>query len=162
MAATPINIGERFSALDGMALVFVPVIAASDGIPTRAEINAGTDLTTEVESWEGWTTEAATIETPSLARFVGNIPGRITITPGVLQMYADRGQDDVRDILPVGTTGYMVFMDAGDTPGQKMDIWPIRVNMLAKVRSMEAATLLRVAFTHNQLPVEDATIPAAA
>ena len=161
MVATPVNRGEKFSALDGTALVFVPVVAAGNGVPTRAEINAGTDLTTEVESWEGWTTEAATIGTPSLARFVGNIPGRITITPGVLQMYADRGQDDVRDILPVGTTGAMVFMDSGDVPGNKMDVWPIRVNMLAKVRSMEAATLLRIAFTHNQLPVEDAVIPAA-
>lgn len=161
MPATPINIGERFSALDGLRLVFAPVVAASTLIPTRAEINAGTDLTTEVESWEGWTTEAATIETPSLARFVGNIPGRITIQPGMLQMYVDRGEDDIRDVLPVGTTGFLLFMDVGDVPTKKMDVWPVRVNMLATVRSMEAATLFRVAFTHNQLPAEQVTIPAA-
>lgn len=162
MPATPLNLTEKFSALDGLALVFVPVVASPSGVPTRAEINAGTDLTTEVEGWEGFEVEPGTIDTPSLARFTGTIPGRVTITPGVLRIYADRGADDVRDVLPDGTTGALVFMDNGDVPADLMDVWPVRVNRLSKVRSMEAATLLSVRFTHNQLPIEDVVIPAAA
>lgn len=162
MPATPLNLGEKFSALDGLALIYVPVITAASGVPTRIEINGGTDLTTEVEGWEGFEVEPAEIETPSLARFTGTIPGRISITAGVLRIYADRGNDDVRDVLPDGTTGALVFMDSGDVPAELMDIWPIRVNRLSKVRSMEAATLLSVRFTHSRLPIEDVVIPAAA
>lgn len=160
MPATPLNVGEKFSALDGLEVVFVPVIAAFPAAPTRTEINAGTDLTTEISSWEGFEIDPQTIETPSLARFVGNIPGRINITAGTLNLYADRGADDVRDVLPDGTTGYILWMDSGDTPTDAMDVWPVRVNRLSKVRSMEAATMLRVAFTHNTLPVENLVIPA--
>lgn len=159
MPATALNVGEKFSALDGLHLVFVPVVAAFPAAPTRLEINAGTDLTTEVSSWEGFEMDPQTIETPSLARFTGSIPGRINITSGVLNMYADRGGDDVRDVLPDGTTGFVVFMDQGDVATKSMDVWPVRVNRLSKVRSMEAATMLKVAFTHNVLPVENLVIP---
>ncbi len=162
MPATPLNLTEKFSALDGLALVFVPVIAAANGIPTRAEINGGTDLTTEVEGWEGFEVEAGEIETPSVARFTGTIPGRISIEPGVLRIYADRGADDVANVLPDGTTGALVFMNNGDVPADLMDVWPVRVNRLSTMRSMEAATMYAVRFTHNQLPTERIAIPAAA
>lgn len=162
MTATPLNEGEQFSALDGLEVVFVPVIAAGTGIPTRAEINAGTDLTTEIAAWEGFEVEPEEIETPSLARFTGTIPGRVKIVSGTLDLYQDRGGDDVRDVLPDGTTGAIVFMDNGDDPTKTMDIWPIRVNRLSKVRSMENANLIRIKFSHPRLPKEDATIPAAA
>lgn len=161
MPATVLNEGEKFSALDGLEIVFVPVVTAGTRIPTRAEIDAGTDLTTEVEGWEGFEVEASEIETPSLARFTGTIPGRITITPGVLRIYADRGGDDVADVMPDGTTGALLFMDRGDVTGGTMDIWPIRVNRLSTIRSMEAATMYAIRFTHDALPVERQALPAA-
>jgi hypothetical protein len=162
MAATPLNPAERFSALGSLEVVFVPVIAAADGIPTRAEIDAGTDLTTEIAEWEGFLVQSETIDVPDLTRYTGTIPGRITVEPGQLSIYADRGAVDVRTVLPRDTTGYILLMDNGDTPTDLMDVWPVQVRSLAKVRSMEAATLLQAAFSHPRLPVEDATIPAAA
>lgn len=161
MVAPALNVAEKFSALDGLHIVFIPVVAAFPAAATRVEINAGTDLTTEISSWEGFEMDPQTIETPSLARFTGSIPGRINITSGVLNIYADRGYDDVSDVLPDGTTGYLAFMDQGDVPTKKMDLWPVRVNRTSVVRSMEAATMLKVAFTHNELPSERLTIPAA-
>ncbi|QJY46656.1 hypothetical protein [Pseudonocardia broussonetiae] len=162
MAATPLNVAEPFSALDGLEVVYVPVIAATTNIPTRVEINAGTDLTSEITAWEGFEVEPGEIEIRRLGkRLRGSIPGEITITSGRLDILADRGNDDVRDVLPDGTVGYIVFMDEGDTPTKLMDIWPVRVNRLSKIRSMENATLLRVRFTHDELPVEDIVIPAA-
>lgn len=161
MTATALNPAEQFSALDGLHIVFVPVIAAGTGIPTRTEINAGTDLTTEIEGWDGFEVDPQEIETPGLARYTGTIPGTIKINSGTLRIYADRGADDVRDVLPDGTTGALVFMDNGDTPADLMDIWPIRVNKISKLRSTDAATRLSIKFSHPRLPVEDATIPAA-
>ena len=162
MPAPAINVGTKFSVFDGLHIVYVPVIVAATLIPTRAEIDAGDDLTTEISSWDGFMIDPQTIDTPSLARFVGNIPGRIQITAGVLTMYTDQDGDDVGDILPTGTSGFILWMDQGDVAAKTMDVWPVRVNRLSKERSMENATLWKVAFTHNQLPVEGITIPAHA
>ncbi len=97
----------------------------------------------------------------SLARFTGTIPGRISITPGVLRLHQDRGGDDVRDVLPPGTTGFIAMMDVGDVPTKTMDVWPVRVNTLSKVRAADAPNMLEVAFTHDRLPAIDVVIPAA-
>lgn len=161
MPATALNTAERFSSLQGLEIVYIPTIAATNGNPTRAEINAGTDLTTEVMEWEGFTTTTQTIETPDLTRFVGRISGRIEAEDSSLTMYADRGGDDVRDVLPRDTIGYFAFMDSGDTPASLMDIYPIQVNSLAKVRSMDAATVLRISVSMTRIPIEDVVIPAA-
>jgi hypothetical protein len=161
MPATPLNTAERFSALSGLEVVFVPTIASTSGAATRAEINAGTDLTSEIMEWEGFTTTTETIDTPDLTRFVGKIPGRITAEDSSITMYADRGGDDVRDVLPRDTIGYLLWMDSGDTPSAKMDVYPVQVNSLSKVRSMDNATVLNVSVSMTRIPWEDIVIPAA-
>ena len=158
MPATPLNPAERFSALQCLEVVFVPAIADPENV-TRAEIDAGTDLTSEIMEWSGFTTATETIETPDLTRFVGKIGGRITAEDSSITLYADRGGDDVRDILPRDTIGFLLWMDSGDTPGAYMDVYPIQVNSLTKVRSMDAATVLRVDMSMTRVPVEDVTIP---
>lgn len=159
MPATPLNQATRYSALSGLEIVYVPTIADINN-PLRAEINAGTDLTGEVMEWEGFTTTSETIETPDLTSFVAKIPGRVTAEDSSITLYADADEDDVRDILPRGTRGFLLWMDQGDTPGKSMDIYPIEVTSLTKVRSMEDATVLRVDVSMTQVPVNDVTIPA--
>ena len=161
MTAQALNTAERFSALNGLEIVFIPSIAATNGTPTRAEIDAGTDLTTEVMEWEGFSTTTETIETPDLTRFVGRIPGRISAEDSSITMYADRGGDDVRDILPRDTIGFLLWMDSGDTPAALMDVYPMQVSSLVKVRSMDAATVLRADISMTRIPFEDVVIPAA-
>jgi hypothetical protein len=162
MSATPINEGEAFSALDGMEVLFLPVVAAGTDIPTRAEIDAGTDLSPAIETWEGFDVDSGEFERKGLARFSGSIPGRITITSGQLTFFADRGGDDVADVLPDGTTGAILFMPNGDIPGDRMNVWPIRVNRLTELFNMEGPNTLRAKFTHPRLPKERVTIPPAA
>jgi hypothetical protein len=161
MPATPLVASERLSALGGLEIVYIPTIAAANRVPTRAEINAGTDLTGEVAEWEGFTTTSETIDTPDLTSWVGKLPGRTVAEDSSLSMYADRAGDDVRTILDRGTTGFLAWMDDGDTPGSLMDIYPIQVNTLAKVRAMDNATLLRVDVSMVEEPAENITIPAA-
>jgi len=159
MPATPLNQATRYSALSGLQIVYVPTVADVNN-PLRSEINAGTDLTGEVMEWEGFTTTSETIETPDLTSFVAKIPGRVTAEDSSLTVYADADEDDVRDILPRGTRGFLLWMDQGDTPGKKMDVYPIEVTSLTKVRSMEDATVLRVDVSMTQVPVNDVEIPA--
>lgn len=165
MVAPKLNETERYSALDGFEVVYCPVVAAATGIPTRAEINAGTDLTTEIEGTEGWDVEATEITMPSLRRFEGSHPGKLTVPPSQLRIYADRGGDDVADILPDGTLGSIIIFPTGDrvaTPAARMNIWPIRVNRLTELNSTEAVSMYRVMFTHRTLPIERVPVPAPA
>lgn len=160
MPATPLAAAERFSALQGLEVVFVPSIVDVNS-PTRAEINAGTDLTSEIVEWEGFTTVTETIPTPDLTRFVGSIGGRITAEDSSITLYADRGGDDARTVLARDTIGYLLWMDSGDTPAETMDVYPIQVNSATKVRSTENATVLRVSVSMTRIPTEDVVIPAA-
>jgi hypothetical protein len=162
MPATPLVASERISALGGLEIVFVPTIAASTNIPTRAEIDAGTDLTGEVADWSGFTTTSTTIDTPDLTSFVGKLPGRTEAEDSSISLYADRVGDDARDLLARGTTGFILFMDDGDTAASLMDIYPIQVNTLAKERSMDNATLIRADVSMVAVPVENQAIPAHA
>ncbi len=162
MPATPLNPAERFSALSGLQIVFIPVIAAATFVPTRPEIDAGTDLTSEVMDWNGFTTKSSTFDTPDLTRFVGKIPGKIESEDSSLMMYLDRSGDDVRTVLPRDTIGFFGFMDAGDVADALMDIYPIQVTTFAKVRKMDAATVANVEVVITRIPIEDVVIPAAA
>lgn len=164
MPAEPLAIAEKFSALDGLELVWIPTIADVAGlVATRPEIDGGVDLTDEVIGWDGFNVDPQEISTPGLNRFQGSIPGLIQITSGVLRLYADRqGGEDAGTVLADGTTGYLAWMDNGDVATEKMDVWPVQVNRCQKVRATDAATMWEVRFSHPRLPVEGITIPAYA
>ncbi|AEA27922.1 hypothetical protein Psed_5795 [Pseudonocardia dioxanivorans CB1190] len=162
MTAEPINVGEKYSALDGLTYVYVPTIAAGTLIPTRTEIDDGVDLSTEVIEWEGFEITSDGIELKGLKRFKGEIPGMMSAAESSLTLYADRGNDDVSSILPRDTAGFILRMPVGDVPTKKMSVWPIRVKSLTPVFSTEAATAYKVAMSITAEPNESVTIPAAA
>lgn len=165
MVATPINPSVRYSALGDLTVLFVPVIAASTLIPTRAEIDAGTDLSAELmEPPTGFRYVAGDIEMPGLQRVTGTLAGRITFEESSMMLYADRGGDDVSDVMPADTTGYILLMDTGDTPTELMDVWQVKVKTCSRQRSTDTATMWMVqfAFPSGRLPAEKVVIPAAA
>lgn len=162
MTAIALNQAERFSALDGLEIVYIPVIASLTLVPTRAEIDAGTDVSTEVAEWAGFSLASGKIPTPGLKRFTGSISGELTAEDSSLSIYADRTGDDVRDVLPRDTVGFIALMPSGDTPTERMSVWPVQVNALTEVYSREAATLLRADLNITREPNENVTIPAAA
>lgn len=163
MAATPITKSVRYINPDVSKVYFVATMANYES-PTRSELDAGTDLTREIASTEGWNTESENVETPDLdSRFTSVIPGRISAEDSSLTFYADRTGSDARALLPRDTSGYIVWMDGGDVPGSPMDIYPVRVSSVGKERSVEgddAATVV-INFAITSEPAEDVEIPAA-
>lgn len=163
MPATPIQKSTRFYTVGRTQCYYLPTIVATNLNPTRAELNAGTDLTREIAEMEGWTTTSETIDTPDMvSRFVSSIPGAITAEDSSLTFYADEDSDDVRVVFPRDTAGYIVWMDSGDVPAATMDIFPVQVASAPKVRSMDNATMIRVDFNITREPVENVVIPANA
>jgi hypothetical protein len=129
--------------------------------PTRGEINAGTDLSTEVAEISGFSVNSAFIDTPDLATsFTAKIAGRTSSDDSSITMYASVNSIDVRGVLPRGTTGYFMWFDEGDVPGRKFDVYPITVGSVGKDRSIEDPARLVVNVAITRTPAENVTVPA--
>ncbi|MGH3094566.1 MAG: hypothetical protein ACRDMV_01030, partial [Streptosporangiales bacterium] len=115
---------------------FLTDIAATTYQPDRSELDAGQDISKWIMEINGFTVESANIETPDLAsEFTSNIPGPTSVGDSSLTLYASKDGVDARSVFPRGTDGFMVFLDGGDTADNPMDVFPVRVGSLGKVRS---------------------------
>ena len=162
MPATPIAAVNRYWPTGTAKWLWVPSVAAITAI-TRLEINAGTDLTREINATEGWSTTGELIETPDGdSRFVARIPGKITADDSSITFYIDASGVDARSLFPRDTTGNVVRMPGGDVAGRKCDVFPSRVTTATKLVNVgsEDAALLQVSFAIVREPAEDVTIPA--
>jgi len=161
MPATPISVASRYIPEGTWHFNFLPAIAILSS-PTRAEINAGTDLSPQVASYGTWAVIGAAVPTPDLAStFVPSIPGLLSADGTTLSMYADVASADVRTLLPRNTTGFMLVLPGGDVPGRKMNAFAIKVLQSAPSSSIGGnPTTIELQFTPTSAPVENITIPA--
>lgn len=146
----------------GLTVVYYLPAVANTSAPTRAEMDAGTNLSREIAEIDGWSVTSNTIETPDLStKFVSQIGGRIEAADSSLTFYASSNSVDVRNLLPRDTTGFIMWLDAGDVPTQKADVYPITVRSVSKMRSVGSeAARIKVDFAITRQPAENVTIPA--
>ena len=161
MAATPISTVSRYIPEGTWHFNFLPAIATLAS-PTRAEINAGTDLSPQVAGYGTWAVIGAAVATPDLASsFVPSIPGLLSADGTTLSMYADPSGSDVRTLLPRNTVGFMLVLPGGDVPGRKMNAFAIKVLQAAPSSSLGGnPAVIELVFTPTSAPVENITIPA--
>lgn len=162
MAATPLAASSRYINPDTTRFYFLTAVS-NKAAPTRSELNAGTDLSGEVQEVEGWLTSSDQVETPDLdSRFTSKIPGRITAEDSTITFYADSTGADARSLLPRDTAGFVIILDGGDVPGSTMDVFPVKVSSVGKSRSVEGsdAATVAIAFSITSEPAEDVTVPA--
>jgi hypothetical protein len=162
MAAPAITASTRYTARGSTKCYWVASIA-SKSAPSRAELNAGTDLSSQIMDAEGWSVESEQIETPDLAtRYTSTIPGSITAEDSSLTMYASKNGVDARALMPRDAIGHIVWLDGGDITGNKMDVFPVTVSSLSKVRSAsgEDADTLVISFAITSEPAESVSVPA--
>lgn len=160
MPATPITAAVRYFRPGITAVVFAPAVV-NKAAPTRAEINAGTDLSRDVNSIEGWAPTANFLDAPDLvSSFVSKVAGTLEVGDSSLTMYQSSNSTDVRTLLPRGTTGFILWFDEGDISGRKADTYPITVASLSKVRDIGAVATLTISFSVTSAPAENWTVPA--
>jgi hypothetical protein len=160
MAATPIAASNRYVPQGVTHYNFLPA-CANIASPTRAEINAGTDLTPEMFQNGGWTIASDAIDTPDYAApFTPQIPGNILVTGTTISMYADIASADVRTLLPRNTIGFIVKMPGGDVAGRKMDVFPVKVKAGGKPDAIGTPSTIELDFAITRAPAENITIPA--
>lgn len=142
---------------------WVPSIAATNLTPTRLELNAGTDVTNEVNDLSGWNIQGEQIDTQSMGEsFRSRIPGSISADDSDLTFYASTTGNDIRALTPRGTSGFIAWMDAGDIAGQKMEVFPVTVTSVALIRTAtgQEATKIQVMYSITRQPGQNLTIPA--
>ncbi|HEY5987609.1 MAG TPA: hypothetical protein VIV12_14730 [Streptosporangiaceae bacterium] len=160
MPAPAITPSVRYVRYGLTRVVFAPAVANILS-PTRAEINAGTDLSGEVESVNGFQVTSNFIDTPDLLNvFTGKLAARTTADDSSITMYASSNSIDVRALLPRGTTGFLIWFDEGDVAGRKADCYPITVGSIPKDRDLEAAGRIVVNVAITRTPTENFTVPA--
>ena len=141
---------------------YLPVIAAATRIPTRAEMNAGTNLTPEINDLSGWVIEAELFDTqPMGSAFKTEGVGSLSAPGSSLTFYTSKNGIDVRSLLPRAATGYVMFCDGGDTVANKAEVFPIVVASVGVLRSTGGeASKVRVVFAITAAPAQAVPIPA--
>lgn len=154
MPPTPLATTQRFVPQGTSRYYWVPTIAATTKIPTRAEMDAGTDLTGEVAVVTGFSTTATQVDTPdALNRFVGRVPSSITPDDSSLTFYGSKSGTDVRSFFTRDQTGFLVICDSGDVPGRMAECVPVTVLNISKVRDLTGAFQIVVSFSVTSEPV---------
>lgn len=162
MPTPNITASTRYFDRGTTKVYFLPTIAATNLTPTRAEMDAGTNLSGEVADINGWVVSSEQIETPELASvFTGSIPGPTSASDSSITFYASSNSVDVRALLPRNTTGYIMWLDGGDVGGNKADVYPVRVRAAGKMRSLgNEAARIEIQFSVTRTPGENVTVPA--
>jgi hypothetical protein len=153
----------RFYAKGITKVLFAAAIANPEN-PTRAELTAAVNVTPDLADLSGWNTKGEMIAVPDLnSRFTKQISGDITADASSITFYGDIKGKDIRTVQPRGTTGYMIFMDGGDVTGAMMDLFPVEVTSVGKVRSVSpTASQVTIDYAITDVPIEDIAIPAGA
>ena len=160
MPPSPLTVTTRYTPT-GTRKYYWITTASSYLTPTRAELNAGTDLTAEIAEVSGFTLSADTADTPDLSSgFVSSVPARIKAEDSEIVFWASSTAADARTVFPRGTAGYIILLPEGDVAGQKMEVWPAKVSSMYIDQNMEDPGRIHVQFSVTKVPAQNVTIPA--
>lgn len=162
MPTPTLTASTRFTDQAVTKIYYLPSIAATTLAPTRTELNAGTDVSGEVNTLKGWTVQAAQIVTEDLTNpFEAKIPGSTTAPDSSITFYTSKTGNDIRTLLPRGTAGYICFLDGGDVTGNKMEVYPVTVTANGVERSVNgsAASKVEVMFAITRTPAQNISVP---
>lgn len=119
----------RFFRRGRTKVFWAPTVASAALIPTAAEVNAGTNMTSQIAGMEGFSFQNSPIPTPDLATtFTTTIPGEDTADNPQLTFYEDTTTNTLQTTLAKGTEGYPVIFYAGTAgaspaAADKAEVW---------------------------------------
>lgn len=143
---------------------FVPAVAVATA-PTRAEINAGTNLTAAIVTPGGITGFALDNQlvdiAPVGAAFVEQRPGTNKVTAAcTLTLYEQKTTATIRTAVAKGTAGFVILTPYGDVAGRRCEVWPAIVATIASTWALDGAAAFRAVFAPSAAPTQNAVCPA--
>jgi hypothetical protein len=161
----------RFMDIGVTKVYYLPAIAASTLVPTRAEMNGGTNLTGEISDWAGWVLDSEFLDVqPMNSPYKSTIPGSLSSPASSLTFYTSKTGGDVRTVFSRGVTGFIMILDGGDVSGNRAEVYPVTVASVSVVRGIvgtsggstgtDVASQVRVGFAIIAAPAQNVTVPA--
>lgn len=152
---------SRFYRKGKTKYVACPAIANPTVGPTRAELTAGTPLT-DIAAISGFNLTGSTVPTPDLdSRFVSSVAGDDTVSDPSITFWDDDATTAIRDVLAKDTRQFIVYLPYGDVPGKRCEVWDVTSLGVNDQVDLSAAAQFMVGFSVNEVPVQDAVVPAA-
>jgi hypothetical protein len=159
VVATPLSPTIRYFPPGTRKVYFCPSIGAPSA-PTRAELDAGTDLSAEIDTMTGFSLAGATVDTPDMGSpFTSQVPGRQTAANNSIDFYISANSVDVRSLLTRGTAGFIVLLWEGDVSGLRMDVFPVTVITQAMDTTVDDPGKCTIDFAVTKLPSTGLVIP---
>ncbi len=147
----------------------MPAIAAASLVPTRAEMNNGTNLSTELADWSGWVVDSELLDVqPMNSPYRSKIPGTLISPDSSLTFYTSKTGVDVRTVFSRAVTGWIMFLDGGDVVSNRAEVYPVTVASVSVLRGVlaadnagaKAASTVTVKFAITAAPAQNVTVPA--
>lgn len=139
----------------------LPAVANPSTGPTRVEITAGTPLT-DIAAVSGFSLTGSTVPTPDLdSRFVTSVAGDDTVENPSITFWDDDDETEIRDVLAKDTELFIVYMPYGDVPTKRCEVWQVTSLGVNDQIDLSAAGQFMVGFSVNEVPEQNAVIPAA-
>lgn len=161
MSASVLAAPFKFSAIGKDVVVCSSV--SNIASPTRAEINAGTNIKLHLDKdngLSGFELSHNTVTATSLGDGIGyplndgNAYGTATLTA---HQSKTGSTTDVRSVFTEGSTAYILIFDTVDTAGLKMDVFQVTVNPITKARAGVQMLTIPVDIGNS---ARDVTVPA--
>src|SRR6266702_2726259 len=157
MVATPLTVANPYIRLDKTKHYWGTTIATLAS-PSRAELDAMTDLSTNLEEAAGFTISGSTVSSQSFVGAALNLQGPKSVDDSSLRIRNSLTGTDARTIMTQDLAGYIVVFPEGDVSGRKMDVFQVIVNAVPKSPGIAdpATTTFQFAVTAYALRV---TVP---
>ncbi len=139
---------------------WLPAVAGAS--PTRPEITAGTILTTDVNTINGFKAKNNPITTPDLSTtFDTQIDGNDSVDDSSLVFYDRDNAATIRTALAKGTAGFVALFPYGDSVGKRCEVWPAKSTGVNDEWTLDAtAAKFEVGFAITSRPTQNGTTPA--
>ncbi len=150
----------RFFRRGVSAVKWAPVVAGAS--PTRAEINAGTNLTSDLAGINGFKISNSPISTPDLSTtFTTQMDGPDETDASSITFYDQDNATTIRTALAKGSAGYLLLFPYGDSVGKRVEVWGAKSTGVNDEWSLDAnAARFEVGFAITRLPAQNGTTPA--
>ena len=145
----------------GVSRILLLPAVASLMAPTRAEINAGVNLSSSLAGVGGFALDNAVNEVvPVGSAFVEQVPGVFRTTgPCTLTLYDNLSSAAVRAACAPGFVRYVLLLPYGDVAGRRCEVWTTKIAAASDTWENGVA-LYRVLFAASVFPTQNAVVPA--
>lgn len=158
-----LNRSQRFVPRAVNQYVFMPDVATFvDGVPapTSAEVIAGTLLTGEIFSVDGFTTSTSFTESSDIgSQFKGKLPAGAEAADSTIVFNASQDGDDIRGVLTEGQRGFILAALGGLEEDSKGEVYEVIVGSVDTSKAVDESAKVNVAFGVPSKPNKDYTIP---